>query len=72
MAIPKYNEMYREFLEALKDGKPHTVKEILAMDPYEFEALVVDLLVRMGYGKLQYNDSLKHSSGSQYCYPLSL
>ncbi len=28
MAIPKYNEIYREFLEALKDGKPHTVKEV--------------------------------------------
>ncbi len=28
MAIPKYNEIYREFLEVLKDGKPHTVKEV--------------------------------------------
>lgn len=28
MAIPKYNEIYREFLEALEDGKPHTVKEV--------------------------------------------
>ena len=35
MAIPKYNEMYQEFLDALKDGKPHkigAIREILAKD----------------------------------------
>ena len=28
MAIPKYDEMYREFLEALADGRPHKIREI--------------------------------------------
>ena len=28
MAIPKYNEMYREFLQCLADQKPHSSKEL--------------------------------------------
>lgn len=28
MAIPKYDEMYREFLEVLSDNKPHKISEI--------------------------------------------
>lgn len=28
MAIPKYNEFYRLVLEALQDGKPHSMKEV--------------------------------------------
>lgn len=28
MAIPKYNEMYREFLLCLADGQPHKNSEI--------------------------------------------
>lgn len=28
MAIPKYDEMYREFLEALSDGGSHKISEI--------------------------------------------
>ncbi|KAF1084331.1 Mrr restriction system protein [Sporotomaculum syntrophicum] len=28
MAIPRYNEMYRNFLECLKDGQPHKSKEV--------------------------------------------
>ncbi|MCI5864690.1 MAG: restriction endonuclease [Cloacibacillus porcorum] len=29
MTVPKYNEMYKPFLEALKDGKQHTLKDII-------------------------------------------
>ena len=29
MPVPKYYEMQRPFLEALKDGKPHTMKDIV-------------------------------------------
>lgn len=28
MAIPKYNEMYREFLQCLADQKPHSSKDL--------------------------------------------
>jgi restriction system protein len=28
MAVPQYNKMYKPFLEALKDGKPHSKQEI--------------------------------------------
>ena len=28
MAVPKYNEFYRLVLEALQDGKPHSMKEV--------------------------------------------
>ncbi len=41
------------------------LQEILTMDPYEFEALVVDLLVRMGYGKLQYGSTATKKSGDE-------
>ena len=29
--------------------------EIMKMSPYDFEKLVVDLLIKMGYGKLEHN-----------------
>ena len=29
MPVPKYYEMQRPFLEALKDGKPHAMKNIV-------------------------------------------
>ena len=29
MPVPKYYEMQRPFLEALKDGKPHAMKDIV-------------------------------------------
>lgn len=28
MSVPKYDEMYNDFLVALKDGKEHDIKEI--------------------------------------------
>lgn len=28
MAIPKYDELYRDYLNALADGKPHSISEI--------------------------------------------
>lgn len=39
--------------------------EILKMDPYKFEQLVVDLLIKMGYGKLQYNSIATKKSGDE-------
>ena len=28
MALPKYNELYNPFLEALQDGQTYTLKEV--------------------------------------------
>ena len=28
MAVPKYHEMYRPFLDCLKDGKNHKIQEV--------------------------------------------
>lgn len=39
--------------------------EIIKMDPYKFEQLVVDLLIKMGYGKLQYNSVATKKSGDE-------
>lgn len=41
------------------------LSEILDMDPYKFENLVVDLLIKMGYGKLQYNSKTTKKSGDE-------
>ncbi len=39
--------------------------EIVKMDPFEFETLVVDLLIKMGYGKLQYGSTATKKSGDE-------
>lgn len=41
------------------------LSEILKMDPFRFEQLVVDLLIKMGYGKLQYNSFATKKTGDE-------
>ena len=41
------------------------LSEVLEMDPYRFESLVVDLLVKMGYGKMQYDTGATKKSGDE-------
>lgn len=43
---------YSELNEALAD---ELLSQILEMDPYQFEEMLVALLIKMGYGKLQYS-----------------
>ena len=35
------------------------------MNPYRFEVLVVELLVKMGYGRLQYENRVTRKSGDE-------
>ena len=39
--------------------------EICKMDPYRFETLVVELLIKMGYGRLQYGSQATKKSGDE-------
>lgn len=39
--------------------------EVMEMDPYRFETLVVELLVKMGYGKMQYDSRVTKKSGDE-------
>lgn len=39
--------------------------EILKMNPFKFEQLVVDLLIKMGYGKLNYNSVATKKTGDE-------
>mgnify|MGYP002535265630 CR=1 FL=1 len=41
------------------------LSEVLEMDPYRFESLVVELLVKMGYGKMQYESGATKKSGDE-------
>ena len=50
MPVPKYYEMQRPFLEALKDGKPHTLKEIVAFVASYFHLTESDLSERIPSG----------------------
>ena len=50
MPVPKYYEMQRPFLEALKDGKTHTLKEIVAFVASYFHLTESDLSERIPSG----------------------
>lgn len=55
-------ESYRELNQSLADD---LLVRILEVDPYAFEQLVVDLLIQMGYGKLQYHSRVTPKSGDE-------
>ena len=55
-------QSYKELNDALAN---ELLSEILDMDPYKFEGLVVDLLIKMGYGKLQYDSRTTKKSGDE-------
>lgn len=59
-------EILEHAYEELNDELSNDLlSEILAMDPYKFESLVVDLLIKMGYGKLQYDSKVTKKSGDE-------
>lgn len=54
------DRMYQKINQSLAN---EVLAEVCEMDPYKFETLVVDLLVKMGYGKLQYESHVTRKSG---------
>lgn len=58
-------EMLDDAVKALNTNlADDLLEEILKMDPYKFESLVVTLLIKMGYGRLQENqDAVTKKSG---------
>lgn len=56
------DKVHKELNNALAN---ELLSEILEMDPYKFESLVVELLVKMGYGKMQYNSKATKKSGDE-------
>lgn len=52
-------EAYKRLNEVLEN---ELLDEMCHMDPYKFETLVVDLLVKMGYGKLAYDSKATKKS----------
>lgn len=54
------DRMYQKINQSLAN---EILTEVCEMDPYKFETLVVDLLVKMGYGKLQYESHVTRKSG---------
>lgn len=55
-------QSFKELNDALAN---ELLAEILNMDPYKFEKLVVDLLIKMGYGKLQYDSKVTRKSADE-------
>lgn len=55
----------RSYKELNNELANELLSEILDMDPYKFEILVVDLLIKMGYGKLQYDSRATKKSGDE-------
>lgn len=59
-------EILEKSYQELNDAQANDLlNEILEMDPYKFESLVVDLLIKMGYGKLQFNSKVTKKSNDE-------
>lgn len=56
------DKVHRELNNVLAN---ELLSEILEMDPYRFESLVVELLVKMGYGKMQYDSKATKKTGDE-------
>lgn len=54
------DRVYRELNQSLAND---LLAEICEMNPYRFERLVVELLIKMGYGRLQYESHATKKSG---------
>ena len=54
--------MYLKINQSLAND---VLEEVCEMNPYKFESLVVDLLVKMGYGRLQYKSHVTRKSGDE-------
>lgn len=57
-----FDRVYREWNKSLAN---ELLTEIVEMNPYRFETLVVELLVKMGYGRLQYESHVTRKSGDE-------
>lgn len=56
------DRVYKELNKSLAND---LLSEITEMNPYRFESLVVDLLIKMGYGRLQYESHVTRKSGDE-------
>lgn len=56
------DRVYKELNNALAN---ELLSEIIEMDPYKFESLVIELLIKMGYGKMQFNSHATKKSGDE-------
>ena len=56
MAIPKYDEMYKEVLEALADNTPHKISEIRNLLASKFNVSDEERQVRLPSGTLLFNN----------------
>lgn len=56
------DRVYKELNKSLAND---LLSEITEMNPYGFESLVVDLLIKMGYGRLQYESHVTRKSGDE-------
>ena len=56
------DRVYRELNQSLAND---LLAEICEMNPYRFERLVVELLIKMGYGRLQYESHATKKSGDE-------
>lgn len=54
MAVPKYFEMHKPFLEFLKDGKPHKLKELKSLMGKYFQLSDTDLNEMLPSGRQTY------------------
>lgn len=57
-----FDRVYREWNKSLAN---ELLTEIVEMNPYRFETLVVELLIKMGYGRLQYESHVTRKSGDE-------
>lgn len=62
MAIPKYDEMYNEFLEILKDGKEKQIKEIKEKLAVIFKLSEEENKAKLNSGKLLFNNRVGWTS----------
>ncbi len=60
--LERLDNAYRDLNDSLAN---EVLSEVKNMDPFKFESLVVDLLIRMGYGKLQYNSGATKKTGDK-------
>lgn len=54
MTVPKYFEMHKPFLEFLKDGNPHTLKELKLLISQYFHLKDEDLNEMLPSGRQTY------------------
>ena len=57
------NEMLEKAMSLInKELSDELLEQVRNMDPFKFEELVVDLLVKMGYGRIDYSKTTRHTN----------